>query len=295
MVDRQRVEEALRRYYRNQQHCVVGRVLGQGGFGTVFAGWQPSLGRDVAIKAVVADGVDFSAEARLLAQLNHPHIVPIFDYFEDDELHVIIMEQLPQGSLTHRMQEHGQPDACAVALAQSEALAHAHARNILHRDIKPENTLFDALNVPKVTDLGLAKIFAGSTMASRVAGTPGYLAPEQLWRGELSPATDVFAIGVCLYEGLSGNLPYENNRGNAGSPGQPEPLPASVPTGVAEVVLRAVQIPVGSRQATAREFALDLAAAAGRGYGYRWISNSAVKLRLDEEVYEAATRPPSQR
>ncbi len=133
-----------------------------------------------------------AAEAQLLAHLDHPHIVRVYDYLETDDLRLIVMEFPGGGTLTRQAAGMAPGAACAAGLAIATALSYAHARGVLHRDVKPDNVLFDAAGLLEVTDFGLAKIVEGSAAtASRVVGTPPYMAPEQITGTRLGPATDL--------------------------------------------------------------------------------------------------------
>ena len=203
----------------------IGEELGQGGMGVVVSGQHRQLDRRVAIKqlpaAFAADPAvrrRFTAEARLLASLDHPHVVPVYDFVERDGVYLLVMELLPGGTLRSRVSAAGgftAPHAIAVSLACLSGLAAAHRRGVLHRDVKPENMLFTASGVLKVADFGIAKVLGGpGTVITRrgdVIGTPAYIAPEQVRGGDLSPATDVYAAATMLYEMLAGVLPFADN------------------------------------------------------------------------------------
>jgi serine/threonine protein kinase len=208
IIDRKRIAAALSGYK-------IGDELGVGGFGLVVAARHRRLKRDVAIKVIPAEtavpGKEFTDEAELLASLDHPHIVRVHDYFEADGLDLIVMELLGGGTLARRWRGLSQPQACAVGLAVAAALAHAHERGILHRDIKMGNVLFDTAGLVKLGDFGIARMFTGSgvTGTPHGAGTPGYMAPEQIAGGRLTPATDLYALGVLLYQVLTGAPPFD--------------------------------------------------------------------------------------
>src|SRR5438105_5382710 len=138
--------------------------LGHGAWGIVLAGRHRQLGRDVAIKQLPRSfGADpavrnrFIAEARLLASLEHPHVVPIYDFVEHEGLCLLVMERLTGGSVWDRFRDPGftPQGACAVALATCSGLQYAHVHGVLHRDVKPENLLFSGEDVLKVTDFGI--------------------------------------------------------------------------------------------------------------------------------------------
>jgi serine/threonine protein kinase len=276
IIDRDQLAAALPNYELKGQ-------LGAGYFGLVVAGRHRHLERDVAIKvlAVADEGADdrFTAEARLLARMDHPHIVRVYDYVEHDGLHLIVMELLSGGSLSRRLVGIAPESACAVGIAVAEALSYAHAQGVLHRDIKPQNVLFDAADLVKVTDFGIAKIFDGSAAtASVVAGTPAYMAPEQIIGGRLGPATDIYALGVVLYEMLAGTSPFDPRlpllkRYEQQLRTTPPP-PAGVPPVVADVVMHALATRMRARPTSAQAFASELTAAVDHAYGQNSLPDS---------------------
>jgi hypothetical protein len=276
----------------------IGDELGHGGFGTVVSGQHRQLDRHVAIKqlpeSLAADPAvrrRFTAEARALASLDHPHVVPVFDFVERDGVCLLVMELLPGGTLRSRVATAGgfaAPHAVAVSLACASGLSAAHRRGILHRDVKPENMLFAASGVIKVTDFGLAKVVGGPgnsatrlTQAGDVLGTPAYIAPEQVRRdGELSPATDVYGLATMLYELLAGTLPFpEEGRDVTAILFQhayeaPVPLgdaAPGVPGPVAAAVMRALATDPAQRYATAEGFGVALAGAGTEAWGPGWL------------------------
>ncbi|CAO5152869.1 eukaryotic-like serine/threonine-protein kinase [Frankia sp. AiPs1] len=295
IIDRRRVEAALPGY-------VLTDELGSGAFGLVLAARHRRMDRPVAIKVMKADGpdglqVDFATEARILGGLDHPHIVRVHDYLEADDLCLIVMELLTGGTLTRRRAAMNGEQACASALAVAAALAHAHSRGILHRDIKPDNIIFTSDGTPKVGDFGIAKLFDGfSASASRLIGTPQYMAPEQFDQaGRLGPATDLYSLGVVLYRLLSGRLPFDQARPWQ-QPAQvdgPPPL-RGVPTPIAQVVLRALAREPGDRHPDATAFASDLARAATDAYRPGWVDHTGLTLHLPDPLRRDIDRIPSQ-
>jgi serine/threonine protein kinase len=271
----------------------IGEELGRGGFAVVFAAAHRRLKRDAAVKAAyLADsqtGNDLEAEAAVVANFDHPHIVRVYDCREQAGLTMIIMERLSSGILTNPARPLSQEESAAIGLSIAGALSHAHTLHVLHRDIKPDNILFDRVGQPKLTDFGIFKIVAGvETQASRVIGTPHYMAPEQFAKGPLQPATDIYALSTVLYEMLGGRPPHNRLLRT------PPDLPAGVPQALNEVILRALRPEAAERQQTAHEFALELARAAFDSYGPGWISRSGMILRLDDDVREAASQEPAQ-
>jgi serine/threonine-protein kinase len=301
IVDRVRVEAALPGYE-------IGAELGRGGFGLVLAGRHRRLARPVAIKIlnIEADTDDdslarFAAEAQILANIDHPHVVRVHDYVEAEGLCLIVMEQLPGGTMRIRAGRRRSTEAvCAVGLAVAEALGRAHAAGVLHRDVKPGNILLAADGMPKVTDFGIAKIFEGSaSTASALVGTWLYMAPEQWRSGRLEPATDLYALGVVLYELLTGQSPFGARLSPAAMMQHHldvlPPAPQGVPEPVAAVILQALAKDVTDRQQTARAFAVELARAAADTLGHDWLVRSEVPLLVDDEVRDAARTAPQPR
>jgi non-specific serine/threonine protein kinase len=285
----------------------VGEELGRGQWGFVFGARHRHLGRDVAIKQLpAAYATDpevvrrFVNEAKVLGALNHMHIVPIYDFVQHEGLCLLIMERLHGGTLGARRRAGGtQQDACAVGLAASAALHYAHQHGVLHRDVKPENVMFSREGVLKVTDFGIAKVVGGSktmTRAGLVLGTPAYIAPEQAKAEPLTPATDIYALGLVLYELLAGRLPFESG----GDPvsliyrhvyNRPIPLldcAPAVPPEIAGVVMRAIERDPAGRYETAEAFGVALAASAREAWGGSWLSRSDITVGAPGPILAAA-------
>ncbi len=244
-------------------------------------------------------------EARVLARLDHPHVVRLLEYCETngetdgetDGLCLLVMERLTGGTLRQRVVR-GQVAvevACAVGLAVATALDYSHRHSILHRDIKPANILFAADDTLKVADFGIAKIAENSVyLGGTLAGTPRYMAPEQIVGAPPGPGTDVYALGIVLHELFTGTPPPAHPR----DPGEiyrrrrrERPLPAlnTVAPELAAVVARAVRTRRADRHASAHALALELATAAARVLGPGWLRRCGLPLFLDEETREAAT------
>ena len=202
-------------------------LLGRGGAAWTFLAVQESLSREVAIKVMFRNGyrsdssARFQREAESLAKLNHPGIVTIHDFGSTEDFHYLILEFMAGPTLRRRLNtlKPNVQQATKVAVQICEAVQYAHDAGILHRDIKPENILYSS-DAPeahaKVADFGIAQIFANKELESLtrtglVSGTPYYIAPEQnLGLNQSSPRSDVFAIGVVVYELLTGQLPIGN-------------------------------------------------------------------------------------
>ena len=197
-------------------------TLGKGGFGMVYRAIDTSLGREVALKVLhpqlMVDDTfieRFKKEARVLAALDHPNIVSIYELGEIDGRIFIAMRYLSGGSLQARIQEKGSlsfEDANRIMGQVCEGLQVAHEQGMVHRDLKPANILFDGRGNAVISDFGLAKIvqMSGTSSSLGVVGTPAYRAPE-LWRGTppASPATDVYSLGCIFVEMLTGKVLFD--------------------------------------------------------------------------------------
>lgn len=199
------------------------REIGRGGSGVVWLGRDEVLGRQVAVKRIGllpgADRTDLARaerEARLSAQLNHPHVVAIFDVVVDSEAdaHWLVMEYVDGVHLGQLVREQGKlsPDDAAPLLWQAaDALVAAHAAGIAHRDVKPSNILINRRRQVKLTDFGIARIATDPslTQTGMVTGSPGYLAPEIATGGRVDEAADVWSLGATAFHLLAGRPPYE--------------------------------------------------------------------------------------
>src|SRR5512140_316473 len=252
--------------------------IGRGGMGVVYEAFDARLNRRVAIKAIRPDGrADAEARRRLLREaqsasaLGHPYICRIFDVIETAAETFVVMERLTGESLADRIGRGPLPvrDAVRVALEIAEALGEAHRLGIIHRDIKPSNVMITESGHAKVMDFGLALPFGAAssdtssgtaseaTLAGRVVGSPGYMSPEQAIGESLDARSDIFALGIVLYEMLSGRNPFAGPT----IPAQvlalfshdPEPLSpqrADIPAGLDEIVRAMLRRDVQERPAS---------------------------------------------
>ncbi|HMV69766.1 MAG TPA: serine/threonine-protein kinase, partial [Myxococcota bacterium] len=211
--------EALRRSeaQRTIGRYRLGRELGRGGMGVVFDAYDPDLDRPVALKLMAGGRFGdptavrrFLAEARAVARLSHPDIVPVLDIGESQDGPFFTMARIEGRTLTEELASRGRipwRQATAWLVRVARALHHAHTRGIVHRDVKPGNVMLEAGTEPRVLDFGLAlDVDRTTTVTVGVIGTPAYMAPEQAAgeRGRVGPRTDVYALGVMLHELLSG-------------------------------------------------------------------------------------------
>lgn len=195
--------------------------LGSGGMSTVYLGRDETLERWVAVKVLhreISDQPDqlerFSREARAVAQVSHPNVVAVIDAGEDGGRPYIVFEYVEGQTLKQRIDEVGQlplDEAAAYAIEVGRGLAAAHARMLVHRDVKPQNVLIDPEGRAKVTDFGIARELesdGGLTRTGRVLGTTDYVSPEQAMGQEVDARSDIYSLGIVLYETLTGEVPF---------------------------------------------------------------------------------------
>ena len=199
------------------------KVLGEGGFGLVYLAHDGQLDRLVAIKVPHRQQVStaeaaeaYLAEARTVASLKHPNIVPVYDVGSTDEFPCFIVSEYIEGcTLAHQI-KHERPSygqAADLIATIAETLHFAHRKGLVHRDIKPSNILLDTSNKPFVADFGLALREQDVGKGARYAGTPAYMSPEQA-RGEghrVDGRTDLFSLGIVFYEMLAGKRPFKGD------------------------------------------------------------------------------------
>ena len=195
-------------------------AIGTGGMSTVYRAFDTVLERLVAIKVMhreIASDSDqlerFRREARAVAQLNHHHIVGVIDAGEDEGTPYIVFEHIEGETLKDRIRRHGRlpvSEAVAYAIEIARALGAAHERGIVHRDVKPQNVLIDGEGTAKVTDFGIARTLdqEGLTADGRVLGTTDYVSPEQALGHPVTGQSDLYSLGVVLYEMLTGDVPF---------------------------------------------------------------------------------------
>src|SRR4051812_31207815 len=195
--------------------------VGSGGMSSVYRAFDPTLERWVAIKLMhrdISNDPDqlerFRREARAVASLNHPHIVTVIDAGEDEGAPFIVFEYVEGETLKERIRRLGRlpvAEAVAYAVEIGRALESAHASRLVHRDVKPQNVLIDPDGRAKVTDFGIARSLEaqGLTATGRVLGTTDYVSPEQALGHEVTGQSDIYSLGVVLYEMLTGEVPYK--------------------------------------------------------------------------------------
>jgi WD40 repeat protein/tetratricopeptide (TPR) repeat protein/tRNA A-37 threonylcarbamoyl transferase component Bud32 len=255
------------------------RVLGRGGMGVVYKARQKSLNRLVALKMIRADHLvgdeerrRFRNEAEAVAQLDHPHIVPIYEVGEHDGHPYFAMKMVAGPSLAARLDSYRNDPAAAARLmvVVADAVHHAHQRAILHRDLKPANILLDEAGQPHVVDFGLAKRLAeegNSTLSGALLGTPAFMAPEQAAsrRGAVTTATDVYGLGAILYTLLTGQAPFQGmglvetlEQVRTRAPAPPSRSNRRVARDLEVVCLKCLEKEPGRRYGSADALAVDL-------------------------------------
>ncbi len=255
--------------------------IGEGGMATVFKAYQPGLNRDVALKvlpphfAKQADFTErFSREAQAIGNLHHPNILPVYDSGQDKGYSYIAMRYIPNATtLAHEMKSPLKTERIIEVMTQiGGALDHAHKAGIIHRDVKPSNVLLDG-QWALLSDFGLAKMVEGASELTGTGvgmGTPAYMSPEQGMGKKVDHRTDIYALGIILYEMLTGQVPHRAETPIATVMkriNEPLPLPRSlnpnIPEAVERVLLKALAVEPTDRFDSASELATALKAAFG--------------------------------
>jgi serine/threonine protein kinase len=248
-------------------------TIGSGGFGTVYLAEDTWIDKKVALKVPHRQGVDFGEllrEPRLLASLNHPNIVTILTAEKQENVFFIVMEFVPGETLEAIVTREGALDvsrALDYTCQICNAVDHAHRQNVLHRDLRPSNVLVDERGLVKVADFGTSRFLEIAAHGTTVIGSPPYMAPEQ-FRGKAVFASDVYSLGVTMYQMLTGDLPYESPspadldrlmRGELLTP--PRLRNPKIPKAINDIVMRAMAPDIPARYQRASELLDDVLAA----------------------------------
>ena len=255
----------------------LGEEIGRGGMADVYLAHDRLLDRRVAVKVLLpefasdATNVErFRREAQAAAGLNHPHIVAVYDWGEEDDTSFIVMEYVPGQTLREIMQTYGRlspMDAARIAAEIADALSFAHAHGVVHRDVKPGNVLITPQGQVKVTDFGIARAETSEplTKTGAVLGTATYFSPEQAQGFALDGRSDVYALGVVLYEMLTGVAPFTASspvsiayKHVREAPAPPSTLVPELAGAMDRIVLTAMAKDVDQRYPSAQDLRADL-------------------------------------
>jgi serine/threonine protein kinase len=255
----------------------ISHLLGVGGMGRVYLARDRALSREVALKILDDRHAEnpefverFRREAKAAASLSHPNMITVYDAGEDDETPYIAMEHVRGGTLKNRLQERGALPprvAIGVTFEVANALATAHEKGIVHRDIKPENVLVTDQGHAKVGDFGIARAATATaiTETDLILGSVRYLSPEQAKGEEVGPQTDLYSLGVVLYEMLTGRVPFDEENPIATAmkhvteePASPRELDPTIPRALEAITLKLLKKDPEQRYQSAKELAEDL-------------------------------------
>ncbi len=244
--------------------------IGLGGMATVFKAYQPAMGRYVALKIISTHLVQeptfvqrFQQEAKVIARLEHVHILPVYDYGQEEAYFYLAMRLIETGTLKERLEQASLPlaEVRRVVAQVGSALAYAHQLGIVHRDFKPSNVLMDSQGDCYLADFGIAKMVGGGAglTGSGIVGTPHYIAPEQGQSLKVDHRADIYAMGVVIYEMVAGQVPFEAEnpfvlimKHLSEAPPRPRSIKPDLPEGVEQVILKALaKEPAGRYQSMA--------------------------------------------
>ena len=260
----------------------IREILGKGGMGTVYRAMDLSLNREVALKVInpeLSGNINlmkrFQNEALAMARLSHPNIAIIYNFSSDGNLHYIVMEYIRGKNLSQIIKEEGPlPWNQAFPLFHQILMAidYAHGEGIIHRDIKPSNFIVQPNGMVKVTDFGIAKVFGGEelTRAGVTLGTSRYMSPEQIQAQSIGPFSDIYSLGITLYEILTGRVPFPGNSDFESQRGHLELLPppprqfiSNLSQEIETAILKSIEKKPERRFASVRHFSEALSSAKG--------------------------------
>lgn len=251
--------------------------IGGGGMAVVYKAKCTLLNRFVAIKVLRSEFTNdeefvkrFKVEAQSVASLSHPNVVSIYDVGHQEDIHYIVMEYVDGMTLKEFINKHGAinwQDAVKITIQICSAIEHAHKNNIVHRDIKPHNILLTKEGIAKVTDFGIARAVTSSTitMVGSTIGSVHYFSPEQARGGFIDEKSDLYSLGIALYEMVTGKVPFDGDTPVSVAlkhiqeiPVEPHKLVPSLPYGVNEIIMKAIQKEQNVRYQSATSMINDL-------------------------------------
>ncbi|QWR78005.1 serine/threonine-protein kinase [Candidatus Magnetomonas plexicatena] len=276
------------------------RELGRGAMGVVYHGKDPVINREVAIKTLRYDEIDwdqiadvkerFLKEAEAAGKLSHPNIVKIYDVGDDNDESFMAMELLSGGDLTRYCQQSARlpfGEVLKIVTGVADALDYAHANGVVHRDIKPANIMLLHNKEIRVTDFGIARVMEKSkTLTGMIMGTPSYMSPEQIAGRKVDGRSDLFSLGVVFYELLSGDKPFKGDsiatlmyNITTSEPIPVNELDRRIPSCIAEIISKMLIKKTEGRYQTGKDFIEDL--------------NQCKKIIIAKQRAKAAAQPPS--
>ena len=284
--------------------------LGRGSMGVVYQGFDPVIGRTVAIKTMLIEQMAsaefeeykarFQREAQAAGMLSHPNIVTVYDFGEDAGVLYLAMEFLEGKSLQALVENHTvMPIETIVPLYEQicSALDHAHQNRVVHRDVKPANIMILDSGLVKVTDFGIAKVLSmGMTQAGQILGTPNYMSPEQVKGRQIDGRSDIFSLGVILYELVTGERPFGGQNITTviykiinENPISPRELDSTIHNGLCYVISKALAKDPEERYQTCRELADDL-----RNYrNLGGMTSPSATVVVKVSPFQSAAEPPA--
>ena len=284
----------------------IRKETGRGGMSTVYEAFDPRFQRAVAVKVMTRDLLNdatliarFKREAQTIAALEHPAIVPVYDFGEEDQRPFLVMRLMTGGTLAERLQKGAMSVAETSKILNriGSALERAHAQGVIHRDLKPSNIMFDQYGDAFLADFGIARLTGGAMTLTgqNVIGTPAYMSPEQIHGDQtIDGRADIYALGVICFEMLTGRRPFEEK-----APAKLmmqhliDPVPdirdvrPDLPPGMEEVISRSMAKSPNDRYADAGELCDTLSSLANLDPG------RAAKVAAAAKVAEAAAPPPA--
>ena len=284
------------------QYEIVGQI-GSGGMATVYKAYHEKLDHHVAIKLMHDTFIQddnflarFQREARIVARLEHPHIVPVYDYAESSDRPYLVMKYIDGGTLKRRLIKRGitLDEIKTMMTSLADSLTYAHEKDVLHRDIKPSNILIDDRDLPYITDFGLARIAqVGESTISHdmMLGTPFYISPEQA-KGDknLTPTTDIYSFGIILYELLVGTVPFTADTPYAivhehiyNKPTPPSHINKDLTSAIDDVIMKALAKNPSDRYQTATELMI--------AFNHAMDASGVTQLPPDRSVVQKTPSP----